>query len=75
MNDGIRDLLKQLPATQHGQALRVFLEEELEKIDSVDNIKTLEDAKAKQIAKTLIKAIFAFYPQGVFDKKGKTSYN
>ena len=75
MNDAIREIIKQIPATQYGAALKVFLDDQLEKIDSVDGLKTIEDVKARQIAKQMIKDIFAFYPQGVLDKKNKRLYN
>ena len=72
--EGIKNILKELPATQYGMALKVFLLDQLEKIDSVDNCKTIEEVKAKQLAKSLIKEIFAFYPQGSFDRPNKSRY-
>ena len=73
--DAIKDILKQLPATQYGAALKAYLEDQLEKVDSVDGLKTIEEVKGRQIAKQLIKDIFAFYPQGTFDTKSKRSYS
>ena len=73
--DAIKKILKELPATQYGAALKAFLEDELRRIDSVDGIKSFEEVRGRQIAKELIKEIFAFYPKEAFDTLSKRKYN
>ena len=74
-NEGVMKILIQLPQTSYGEALKLFLEEELRAIDSVDSVVTLSEIKGKQLAKKTIKRIFAFYPVGTFDKKPKNKYS
>ena len=75
MDKGIDEILKQLPATQYGAALKVFLEAELDVVDSVDGVTTLSEIKGKQIAKKIIRKIFAFYPLVPIDTKTRRRYN
>jgi predicted N-acyltransferase len=70
----IEKLLLELPKSSYGAALKVFLEEELGKVDSIDGIKTIEEVKGKQIAKEIIKKIFAFYKVDKSSGQNKNRY-
>lgn len=72
--EAINTVLKEMPKTQFGAALKLHLEYELEKLDSVDGVKTIEEVRGKQLAKEIIKTIFSFYPQGSIDRKKKDTY-
>lgn len=61
MKPEIKELLLQLPRTSQGQALKVFLDEEFDKINDVTDIKTIEQAIGKQIAMQTLNKIFSFY--------------
>lgn len=68
-------LLEELSKLSYARALEDLLDEEMAKIDTVDNITSLEEAIGRQRAKETINRVFAFLikrnPQGV---KKKTSY-
>jgi ribosome-associated protein YbcJ (S4-like RNA binding protein) len=55
----IKTLLKELPKTSHGQALKEYLDECYKEINN-----TIEEAKGKQLAMKTLKKIFAFYNDG-----------
>ena len=75
MQESLKDILKQLPQTNYGMALKAYLLQEMDLFDTVDGIKTFEEARGRQLAKEMIKKIFAFYPQGALDKKSKPNYS
>jgi uncharacterized protein YerC len=60
----IKTLLKELPKTSHGQALKEYLDECYKEINDVSTINTIEEAKGKQLAMKTLKKIFAFYNDG-----------
>jgi len=55
-----KQLLQGLTQTNFGQALKVYLEEELAKIGDLSSVKDWEETRGKQIAIKLIKDLFAF---------------
>jgi hypothetical protein len=69
-------LLQDLAKTNFGRALEELLNEELAKIDTVDNITTLEEAIGRQKAKQVIEAVFSFMgranPQSTLHKQTYT---
>lgn len=71
----IKDLLYELPKTSHGQALKVYLDQQYAEINDVTSVVTLEDAKAKQIALKLLAKIFHFYGDNSVAKVSKAKYD
>lgn len=75
MNSDIKKLLLELPKTSHGQALRVYLNERYDEIDSVEDVESIEDAKGKKIALKILKGIFNFYVDNSGTPNAKTRYD
>lgn len=61
MKPEIQELLKALPNTSHGQALKVFLDEQYLELGNVDNVTSYEDAVARQLARKVLRKLFDFY--------------
>jgi len=70
-----REILNGISTTQYGRALQEYLEEELNKIDTVVGVKSLEEVIGRQHAVDLIKKIFAFTKEQKVDTKSKNQYN
>lgn len=66
--------LEELRNSAYGQALTIYLEEEIEKMQDIHSIKTLKELQAKQDAEKIIKNLFKFL-DFTPKKVNKTKYN
>ena len=74
MNEQTRKQLEELRGSANGQALILYLEEEIEKIKDISTIDSMEELQARQEAEKILKGLFKFLDFKA-DKKAKSKYN
>ena len=67
-------LLEELSRTQHGRALREFLDEKYVEIGNIMESKSWEETLGRQFALNLLKDLFAFMEEKKHTEKTKNQY-
>lgn len=74
MQEQILKQLEELRGTANGQALKLYLEEEISKMKDIRTIKTLKDLQARQEAEKILTNLFKFIDYKP-NNNNKTKYN
>lgn len=69
-----RDILKGMKNTQYGQALKLYLEEELKVIGDVSKCESWDDTLGRKNAILLVKKLFSFLEEEERPPKQPTQY-
>jgi len=74
INDQQRELMKQLPDTAHGRALKDYLDGKLKEILDVSTCNSWEETLGRKYAAQLIKDLFYMMEKRETVKKSKNTY-
>ena len=74
MDTKVKEQLEQLKGTASGQALLLYLEEEIAKMKDISGIKTIKELQAKQEAEKILTSLFKFLDFKAV-KTAKSKYN
>lgn len=70
----IKTLLAELPNTAHGQAVRTYLSEKIDELDSVSDCKTWDETLGRQNAVKIMEELLRSMNIPRIDKKKKNQY-